>query len=196
MLTIIGIPLGLASFKIIPISLVPLGVQIVPADEPSAQLHLTWPGAGSVPYARLSEDLRHCATNLGLMWRNVGLMCRNIKILRAPYAVGVTDDDVHAAALQYVRTVGGVRLPGPHIEEAFNQAVETISAATRDLLACLEVSAEQAGGLAQAPDHTRARPGGHAVGVRSASPRSSSPMETSRITNFCTFRSPSSGSPR
>ena len=34
-ITIIGIPLGLASFKIIPISLVPLGVQIVPADEPS-----------------------------------------------------------------------------------------------------------------------------------------------------------------
>jgi hypothetical protein len=81
------------------------------------------------------------------MWRNVGLMCRNIKILRAPYAVGVTDDDVHAAALQYVRTVGGVRLPGPHNEEAFNQAVEAISATTRELLARLEASADQAGGL-------------------------------------------------
>jgi uncharacterized membrane protein YccF (DUF307 family) len=34
-LTIIGIPLGLASFKIIPISLIPLGVRIVPAREPS-----------------------------------------------------------------------------------------------------------------------------------------------------------------
>jgi uncharacterized membrane protein YccF (DUF307 family) len=32
-LTIIGIPLGLASFKIIPITLVPLGVRIVPVDE-------------------------------------------------------------------------------------------------------------------------------------------------------------------
>ena len=32
-LTIIGIPLGLASFKIIPISLVPLGVRIVPTDQ-------------------------------------------------------------------------------------------------------------------------------------------------------------------
>jgi uncharacterized membrane protein YccF (DUF307 family) len=31
-LTIIGIPLGLASFKLIPISLLPLGVEIVPAD--------------------------------------------------------------------------------------------------------------------------------------------------------------------
>ncbi len=36
-LTIIGIPLGLASFKLIPISLLPLGAQIVPADDPYAQ---------------------------------------------------------------------------------------------------------------------------------------------------------------
>ena len=35
-ITIIGIPLGLASFKIIPITLVPLGVQIVPSDRPFA----------------------------------------------------------------------------------------------------------------------------------------------------------------
>ena len=35
-LTIIGIPLGLASFKIIPVTLVPLGVRIVPSDEPFA----------------------------------------------------------------------------------------------------------------------------------------------------------------
>ena len=65
-------------------------------------------------------------------------MCRNIKTLRAPYAVGVTDDDVHAAALQYVRTVGGIRLPSPHNAEAFNQAVDAISVATRALLAGLE----------------------------------------------------------
>lgn len=32
--TIVGIPLGLANFKIIPVSLVPLGVQIVPVDQP------------------------------------------------------------------------------------------------------------------------------------------------------------------
>jgi uncharacterized membrane protein YccF (DUF307 family) len=35
-LTIIGIPLGLASFKIIPVTLVPLGVRIVPADSVNA----------------------------------------------------------------------------------------------------------------------------------------------------------------
>lgn len=33
-LTIIGIPLGLANFKLIPVSFLPLGVQIVPSDEP------------------------------------------------------------------------------------------------------------------------------------------------------------------
>ena len=36
-LTIIGIPLGLASFKIIPITLLPLGVRIVPVDRPYAE---------------------------------------------------------------------------------------------------------------------------------------------------------------
>jgi uncharacterized membrane protein YccF (DUF307 family) len=35
-LTVIGIPLGLASFKIIPITLVPLGVRIIPTDQPFA----------------------------------------------------------------------------------------------------------------------------------------------------------------
>lgn len=67
-------------------------------------------------------------------------MCRNIKTLRAPYALGVTDDDVRAAALQYVRTVGGFRLPTPHNAEAFNQAVDVIAGATRDLLARIETS--------------------------------------------------------
>ena len=75
-------------------------------------------------------------------------MCRNIKTLRAPYAVGVTDDDVHAAALQYVRTVGGMRLPSPNHAEAFNQAVDAISVATRALLAGLEAS----------QDHVEAHP--------------------------------------
>ena len=69
-------------------------------------------------------------------------MCRDIKILRAPYAVGVTDDDLRAAALQYVRTVGGIRLPSPNHAEAFNQAVDAISAATRTLLEHLEASPE------------------------------------------------------
>src|SRR5215469_1689921 len=82
-------------------------------------------------------------------------MCRNIKILRAPIAVGVTDDDVQAAALEYVRTVGGIRLPSPHHAEVFNQAVDAISAATRALLAGLEASQEH---LEASPEHPAASP--------------------------------------
>jgi hypothetical protein len=116
-------------------------------------------------------------------------MCRNIKTLRAPYAVGVTDDDVRAAALQYVRTVGGFRLPSPDNADAFNEAVDTIAAATRDLLTRLGASPEHSGGLADLVSARRSRPSrpGQAVGVRLTSPRPSSLTETSRMTNFCTF---------
>jgi len=48
-LTIIGIPLGIASFKIIPITLLPLGVRIVPTEQ--AYSHQAYqPGAPSRPY--------------------------------------------------------------------------------------------------------------------------------------------------
>jgi uncharacterized membrane protein YccF (DUF307 family) len=48
-LTIIGIPLGIASFKIIPVTLLPLGVRIVPTDQ--AYAHQAYqPGAPSRPY--------------------------------------------------------------------------------------------------------------------------------------------------
>jgi hypothetical protein len=66
-------------------------------------------------------------------------MCRSIKTLRAPYAERVTEDDVRAAALQYVRKVSGFRVPAAHNAEAFNQAVDVIAAATEALLAQLEV---------------------------------------------------------
>ena len=85
-------------------------------------------------------------------------MCRNIKTLRAPYAVGVTDDDVHAAALQYVRTVGGMRLPSPNHAEAFNQAVDAISVATRALLAGLEASQEHVEAHPENPAASPERP--------------------------------------
>ena len=65
-------------------------------------------------------------------------MCRSIKTLRAPYTHGVTDEDIQAAALQYVQTVSGYRLPAPADVAAFDQAVERVKAATRDLLACLQ----------------------------------------------------------
>ncbi len=66
-------------------------------------------------------------------------MCRSIKTLREPYAEHVTDADVRAAALQYVRKVSGFRTPAGHNAEAFEAAVTTIAAATQDLLDHLEI---------------------------------------------------------
>jgi hypothetical protein len=66
-------------------------------------------------------------------------MCRSIKTLRPPYETDVTDEDMHAAALQYVRKVSGFRRPAAHNAEAFDHAVDVIAAATRDLLDTLEV---------------------------------------------------------
>jgi hypothetical protein len=66
-------------------------------------------------------------------------MCRSIKTLRPPYAEHVTDDDVRAAALQYVRTISGFRTPAGHNAEAFGHAVDAVAAATAALLGQLEV---------------------------------------------------------
>ena len=66
-------------------------------------------------------------------------MCRSIKTLRPPYTEGATEDDMRAAALQYVRKISGFRAPAAKNAEAFNQAVEEIAASTARLLATLEV---------------------------------------------------------
>jgi hypothetical protein len=66
-------------------------------------------------------------------------MCRSIKTLRPPYQEQVTDEDIRAAALQYVRKVSGFRAPAKHNADAFNRAVEEITLATRNLLEDLRV---------------------------------------------------------
>jgi hypothetical protein len=66
-------------------------------------------------------------------------MCRSIKTLRPPYADQVTDADIRAAALQYVRKISGFRAPAARNADAFNRAVEEVTAATGRLLATLEV---------------------------------------------------------
>jgi hypothetical protein len=66
-------------------------------------------------------------------------MCRSIKTLRPPYAEAVTDDDVRAAALQYVRKISGFRAPAAHNAEAFDRAVEEIARSTADLRSTQEV---------------------------------------------------------
>jgi hypothetical protein len=71
-------------------------------------------------------------------------MCRSIKTLRPPYADEVTDSDVHAAALQYVRKISGFRAPAGHNAEAFDRAVGAVAAATQELLDHLEVRGQRA----------------------------------------------------
>jgi hypothetical protein len=66
-------------------------------------------------------------------------MCRSIKTLRPPFTETVTDDDVRAAALQYVRKISGFRAPAAHNAEAFDRAVDEITRASAALLDTLEV---------------------------------------------------------
>lgn len=66
-------------------------------------------------------------------------MCRSIKTLRAPYTEHVTEQEVRAAALQYVRKVSGFRSPAPRNAEAFDRAVAEVAAATQALLDQIEV---------------------------------------------------------
>jgi len=75
-------------------------------------------------------------------------MCRSITTLREPYAEHVTEDDVRAAALQYVRKISGFRAPAAHNAAAFDRAVDAIALATRELLDDLEV---RGGGRRRAP---------------------------------------------
>jgi hypothetical protein len=67
-------------------------------------------------------------------------MCRSIKTLRPPVlAEEATDDEIRAAALQYVRKVSGFRAPAAHNREVFDRAVDAVTEATATLLADLEV---------------------------------------------------------
>jgi hypothetical protein len=69
----------------------------------------------------------------------VAEVCRSIQTLRPPFHDEVTQADVDAAALQYVRKVSGFRRPAAHNAQAFDTAVQAVAAATRDLLSDLEV---------------------------------------------------------
>ena len=67
-------------------------------------------------------------------------MCRNIRTLHN-FEPPATDDEIRAAALQYVRKVSGSAKPSKANEIAFGRAVDDISAITRRLLAELVTSA-------------------------------------------------------
>ncbi len=67
-------------------------------------------------------------------------MCRNIRIL-FNFDPPATDEEIRAAALQFVRKVSGFNAPSKTNEAAFNLAVERIGEATRTLIDALSTSA-------------------------------------------------------
>ncbi len=67
-------------------------------------------------------------------------MCRNIKTL-FNFDPPVTDDEVRAASLQFVRKITGFNKPSKANEEAFQSAIDEISAISNRLLRSLETTA-------------------------------------------------------
>jgi hypothetical protein len=67
-------------------------------------------------------------------------MCRNIRVLHN-FEPPATTDEVHAAAVQYVRKVSGTTHPSAANQAAFDEAVRTVAEATATLLAQLTTKA-------------------------------------------------------
>ncbi len=67
-------------------------------------------------------------------------MCRNIKTLYN-FEPPVTEDEMYAASLQFVRKISGFNKPSKVNEAAFFTAVDAIAAASRQLLSSLETNA-------------------------------------------------------
>jgi hypothetical protein len=65
-------------------------------------------------------------------------MCRSIKKLRRPDAMP-TDQELHEAALQFVRKISGMRRPSQSNEQAFDAAVRDVAVAGRALFNALYV---------------------------------------------------------
>ncbi|MGD0913721.1 MAG: DUF2277 domain-containing protein [Terracidiphilus sp.] len=67
-------------------------------------------------------------------------MCRNIKML-FNFDPPVTDDEVRATALQYVRKISGFNKPSKANEAAFHAAIDEVALASARLLSSLETTA-------------------------------------------------------
>jgi hypothetical protein len=67
-------------------------------------------------------------------------MCRNIHVLHN-FDPPATEDEIEAAAIQYVRKVSGTTRPSAANQQAFDEAVRAVAAATRTLLDALVTSA-------------------------------------------------------
>ena len=69
-------------------------------------------------------------------------MCRSIKTLRNA-EIPATEEEIRAAALQFVRKVSGYRKPSKVNEAAFEKAVEEVTNVTQKLLNSLEMPHQQ-----------------------------------------------------
>jgi len=67
-------------------------------------------------------------------------MCRNIKTL-FNFAPPVTDEEIRAASLQFVRKISGFNKPSKANEDAFHAAIDEVAAASTRLLRSLETTA-------------------------------------------------------
>ncbi|MCY3656280.1 MAG: DUF2277 domain-containing protein [Chloroflexota bacterium] len=67
-------------------------------------------------------------------------MCRSIKVLRQG-ATPATDEEIEAAALQFIRKVSGFRSPSRANTEVFDAAVDEVADSTRRLLSSLRIGA-------------------------------------------------------
>ena len=67
-------------------------------------------------------------------------MCRNIRTL-ANFDPPATDEEVRASALQFVRKLSGMNTPSKANQEAFDRAVEEVTAAARRLVSSVTTSA-------------------------------------------------------
>lgn len=71
-------------------------------------------------------------------------MCRSIRVLRGQEPPA-TEEEIRAAALQFVRKVSGYRQPSRRNAAAFATAVDEVAAATARLLAVIEGGREDGG---------------------------------------------------
>lgn len=67
-------------------------------------------------------------------------MCRNIKTL-FNFDPPATEEEIHAASLQFVRKLSGFNKPSKANEDAFNEAIEEVSAVATELLSSLVTNA-------------------------------------------------------
>lgn len=93
-------------------------------------------------------------------------MCRNIRTL-FNFEPPATDDEIHAAALQFVRKVSGYNKPSQANKEAFDQAVIEVAEAARTMLQSLHTNAQPKNReeeAAKARERSRRRFGRQGVG--------------------------------